>query len=127
VEASCILDVRTNPEASAGELVARLRAAVSGELRVLSDRLRPYEIAEDHPLVRAALAVRPRARTFGSRGLSDLVFFAGIPGIKAGPGSSERSHTADEYVLEAEILEGARFYEQVVLGCRGFLAEGRAA
>ncbi len=125
-EASCILDVRTNPEASAGELVGRLRAAVSGELRVVSDRLRPYEIAEDHPLVRAALAVRPRARTFGSRGLSDLVFFAGIPGIKAGPGCSERSHTPDEFVLEAEILEGARFYEEVVLGCRGFLAEGRA-
>jgi acetylornithine deacetylase len=126
-EASCVLDVRTNPELAPEEIVARLRAAVSGELRVASARLRPYEIADDHPLVRAALAARPQARTFGSRGLSDLVFFTGIPGIKVGPGSSERSHTPDEFILEEEVLEGARFYERLVLGCRSFLGEGRAA
>jgi acetylornithine deacetylase len=126
-EASCILDVRVNPEPAPEEIVARLRSAVSGELRVASDRLRPYEIAEDHPLVRAALAARPGARTFASRGLSDLVFFTGIPGIKAGPGRSERSHTPDEYILEDEVLEGARFYERLALGCRSFLGEGRDA
>ncbi|MDD5563567.1 MAG: M20/M25/M40 family metallo-hydrolase [Thermoanaerobaculaceae bacterium] len=126
-EASCVLDVRVNPDPAPEEIVARLRAAVSGELRVASDRLRPYEIAEDHPLVRAALAARPQARTFASRGLSDLVFFTGIPGIKVGPGSSERSHTPDEFVLEGEVLEGARFYERLVLGSRAFLGEGRAA
>jgi acetylornithine deacetylase len=126
-EASCILDVRTNPEPGAAEIVARLRAAVSGELRVLSDRLRPYEIAEGHSLVAAALRARPEARTFASRGLSDLVFFTGIPGIKVGPGDSERSHTPDEYVLESEVLEGAAFYERVVRECCGFLVDGRAA
>jgi acetylornithine deacetylase len=125
--ASCILDVRCNPEPAPEEIVARLRAAVAGELKVASSRLRPVEIAEDHPLVRAALAARPAARTFGSRGLSDLVFFRGIPGIKVGPGRTERSHTPDEYVLESEILEGGRFYEDAVLGCRSFLGEGRAA
>jgi acetylornithine deacetylase/succinyl-diaminopimelate desuccinylase-like protein len=55
------------------------------------------------------------------------VFFTGIPGIKVGPGRSERSHTPDEFVLEEEVLEGARFYERLVLGCRSFLGEGRAA
>ncbi len=126
-EASCILDVRTNPQPEPGEIVARLRAVISGELRVISERLRPYEIAPDHPLVAAALRARPQARTFGSRGLSDLVFFSESPGIKVGPGSSERSHTPDEYVLESEVLEGARFYEKVVLACREFLGTGRAA
>ncbi len=126
-EASCILDVRTNPDLAPEEIAARLQAAVSGEVRVASARLRPYEIADDHPLVLAALAARPQARTFGSRGLSDLVFFAGIPGIKVGPGRSERSHTPDEFVFEDEVLEGARFYERLVLGCRSFLGEGRAA
>jgi len=125
--ASCVLDVRTNPDPGPDEIVERLRAAVKSELKVASSRLRPVEIPDEHPLVRAALAARPGARTFGSRGLSDLVFFKGIPGIKAGPGSSERSHTADEYVLETEILDGARFYEALVLGCRSFLCDGRAA
>lgn len=126
-EASCILDVRTNPQLPPGEIVALLRAVISGELRVISDRLRPCEIAPDHPLVAAALHARPEARTYGSRGLSDLVFFSGIPGIKVGPGSSERSHTPDEYVLESEVIEGAQFYEKVVLACREFLGTGRAA
>lgn len=125
--ASCILDVRINPEPGPDAIVARLQAAVSGEVRVLSNRLRPYEISEGHPLVKAALDARPGARTFASRGLSDLVFFSGIPGIKVGPGSSERSHTPDEYVLESEVLEGAAFYERIVRECRAFLVDGRAA
>jgi len=126
-QASCILDVRCNPEPGPEELAARLASAIRGEIRIASSRLRPVEIADDHPLVLAALAARPGARTFGSRGLSDLVFFKGIPGIKVGPGRTERSHTPDEYVLESEIVEGARFYEAAVLGCRAFLGEGRAA
>ncbi len=46
--------------------------------------------------------------------LSDLVFLAGIPAVKCGPGRTERSHTADEFVLESEILAGARFYTRLV-------------
>ena len=37
----------------------------------------------------------------------------GIPALKCGPGRTERSHTPDEYVLESEILDGARFYTRV--------------
>lgn len=118
-EASCVLDVRVNPEPDAAEVLADLRAAVEGELRVLSDRLHPCAIDAGHPLVQAALDARPQARLFGSRGLSDLVFFRGIPGIKVGPGRTERSHTPDEFVLESEIVEGARFYERAVLACAG--------
>ena len=125
--ASCILDVRTNPEPGPDEVVERLRAGLAGELRVVSKRLRPYEIADDHPLVKAALSARPGAKTFASRGLSDLVFFTGIPGVKVGPGDSERSHTPDEYVLEREVVEGARFYEAAVRACREVLVAGRAA
>ncbi|HEY3357085.1 MAG TPA: M20/M25/M40 family metallo-hydrolase, partial [Polyangia bacterium] len=116
-EAACVLDVRTNPAPDPAQTLARLRAAVTGELRVLSDRLRPCAIDPGHALVRAAQRARPAARLFGSRGLSDLVFFAaaGVPAIKVGPGETERSHTADEFVLEDEILAGARFYEETAL------------
>lgn len=113
-EATCVIDVRTNPAPDQRATYARLAAAVcEGELVLVSDRLRPYEIDLAHPLLAAARAVRPQAAVFGSRGLSDLQFF-GVPGLKVGPGKTERSHTPDEFVLEEEILAGARFYEDVV-------------
>jgi acetylornithine deacetylase len=121
-EASAILDVRTNPEPGPRAIVEHLRAIVAGELKVLSERLRPCAIAVDHPLAKAALESRPRARAIGSRGVSDLVFFRGIPGIKAGPGETQRSHVPDEFVLESEIIEGAGFYESLALRARDFLA-----
>jgi acetylornithine deacetylase len=33
-----------------------------------------------------------------------------FPALKAGPGDSARSHTADEFIYVAEIREGIRFY-----------------
>ncbi|MFI5165880.1 MAG: M20/M25/M40 family metallo-hydrolase [Thermoanaerobaculales bacterium] len=126
-EASCILDIRTNPEEAPAELVARLRAVILGELVVRSERLRPVSISDRHPLVCAAAAARPGSRLFGSRGVSDLAFFDGIPGIKVGPGVSERSHTADEFVLESEIVEGAAFFEQAVLAWAASGADGGGA
>lgn len=54
-EASCILDVRTNPDEAPAELVARLRAAIAGELTVRSERLRPVAIPDRHPLDRKSV------------------------------------------------------------------------
>jgi acetylornithine deacetylase len=113
-EASCALDVRINPGPDPDELLGRLRAAVGGEVVVRSDRLKPCRTDPSHPLVPAALAARPGAVAFGSRGLSDWVYFRDCPSIKVGPGRTERSHTPDEFVLESEILEGAAFYEALV-------------
>ena len=135
-EASGVLDLRMNPGADPRVLVERLRAAVRSEVKVLSDRLRPLELDPGHPLCQAAAEARPDARLLGSRGLSDQVFFfeAGIPALKVGPGNTERSHTADEYVLESEILEGARFYRTFaeIWSRRGFgtgvsVSEGRSS
>ncbi len=113
-EAAAVLDVRTTPALSRREIVERIGRAVAGEVRVLSDRLVPRETAENAPLVEAARLARPEARLCGSATLSDMVFMEGIPAVKCGPGRSERSHTPDEYVLESEILEGARFYTRLV-------------
>jgi len=116
-EASCFLDVRTNPFPGQLEIASRLQSVVRGELKIVSDRLAPCEIPSDHALVLAARKARPQARLIGSRGVSDWVWFSGheIPAVKAGPGETERSHTPDEYVLESEVLEGAVFYERTAL------------
>jgi acetylornithine deacetylase len=113
-EAVALLDVRTTPGLHGRVLVERVEAAVAGEVRVISERLKPRETSESSPLVDAAREARPEARLFGSATLSDLVFMEGIPAVKCGPGQTERSHTPDEYVLESEILDGARFYTRLV-------------
>ncbi len=113
-EATAVLDVRTTPALAPGAVVERVARAVESEVRVLSDRLRPRETDERSALVAAAMTARPGARLYGSATLSDLVFMEGIPAIKCGPGSSERSHTADEFVLAGEILDGARFYARLI-------------
>jgi len=122
-EATAILDVRTTPSLSRAEIVARVQAAVQGEVRVLSDRLLPKETSSDALLVDAARTARPEARLFGSSTLSDMVFLNGTPAVKCGPGQTERSHTPDEYVLESEILDGAQFYTRLI----GAYAERRGS
>jgi acetylornithine deacetylase len=113
-EATAVLDVRTTPAASHEEVVAQVRARVASEVRVLSSRLEPRETAEDALVVQAALRARPAAKLYGSPTLSDLVHVAGAPAIKCGPGASERSHTADEWVGEDEVVAGADFYVALV-------------
>jgi len=113
-EATAILDVRTTPALDRAEIVRRIQAAVEGEVRVLSDRLLPKETPAGIPLIEAARRARPDARLYGSATLSDMALLNGTPAVKCGPGKSERSHTPDEFVLESEVLDGARFYTRLV-------------
>lgn len=113
-EATAILDVRTTPALSREEIVRRIRERVEGEVRVLSDRLLPKETPAKATLVEAARRARPDARVYGSATLSDMALLNGTPAVKCGPGRSERSHTPDEFVLESEVLDGARFYTRLV-------------
>jgi acetylornithine deacetylase len=121
-EASAVLDVRTTPAVEPREIARRVAVRVASEVRVLSERLRPREIDPAHPLVRAARAARPGARLYGSATVSDWAQLA-VPAIKCGPGSSERSHRPDEWVGEEEVLDGARFYRDLL----GALAREGAA
>lgn len=112
-EVSCTLDVRFVPGLTPEAIRARLQKRISGTLECL-EVLPPCAVDPGHPLVRAARRARPDARCYGSAGLSDWTAFGGVAGLKVGPGRSERSHTADEFVLEAEVLQGARFYEALI-------------
>lgn len=113
-EATAVLDVRTTPALDRKQVVERVGRAVESAVRVLSDRLLPRETPREERLVIAALQARPEARLFGSATMSDLAFMDGIPALKCGPGETERSHTADEFVREEEIVTGARFYTRLV-------------
>ena len=73
-----------------------------------STRVHASAIYESHPLVKAAMACG--RKTFVSPTTSDMALMHGIPSLKMGVGESARSHGADEYVLESEIIEGIQVY-----------------
>lgn len=109
-----VVDIRTTPDLSVDEIVARVKAAVESEVRVRSSRLGSVETDPAHAVVRAALAANPAAEPYGSPTLSDWVFLKGIPTVKVGPGDSKRSHTPDEYLEVAELEAGVAFYERMI-------------
>jgi len=113
-EAVCILDMRTVPGLSQEEIAERIEAQVTCEVDRKSLRLRAFECPQDAQIIAAAQRARPESAPFGSPTMSDQVFFQGYPAIKCGPGISARSHTADEFVLESEILEACAFYGRLL-------------
>ena len=111
--AKAVLDVRSTPAWSHPELAAELRSRLTSEVVVTSDRLVPCETPADSALLAAVLRARPTARTFGSPTCSDWVFLRGSDAVKCGPGTSRRSHTADECVDLHEVTDAREFYARV--------------
>lgn len=113
--ATAVFDGRTAPPHSAADCAALLSARLPGaDVRIKSDRLRAVETADDHPLVAAALAATGRTRAIGSSTMSDMALLAGLPAVKCGPGETARSHTANEFVRERELLAGTAAYTALI-------------
>lgn len=108
--AKAVLDVRSTPSWSHAELAERLRTGLEGEVVVTSDRLVPCETPPASRLLQACVRVRPAARQYGSPTCSDWVFLRHLDAVKCGPGTSARSHTADESVDLPQVTEARRFY-----------------
>lgn len=108
------VDLRTTPAYTQAELAEIVRGVVGAEVRVRSDRFRPVETPDGAAVLAAARRARPNAKTFASPTLSDWAHLVGVPAIKWGPGLSEVSHTADEWVELAMIEEAIGCYSRVV-------------
>lgn len=107
------VDVRVTEQYTLEEVLAIVRANVRAEVVPRSVRLRSSGIAVDHPLVQAGLAL---GRTmYGSPTLSDQALLP-MPSLKCGPGHSERSHTADEFIYLHELEEGLAGYVAMLEG-----------
>ncbi|MCC7290528.1 MAG: M20/M25/M40 family metallo-hydrolase [Phycisphaerales bacterium] len=108
------VDVRTTPLQPHGLTVERLRAALKSEVHIHSDRLVPIETAAGAVIVEAVRDAILGAIPTGSPAMSDMVFLSGIPCVKIGPGEPQRSHTADEFILENELKAGVEAYASIV-------------
>ena len=101
------VDVRSNELYSNEQLFDYIAGHCGCEIRARSFRLNSSQINLEHPVVQKAetLGLKP----FGSPTLSDQALMP-FPSLKIGPGSSARSHIADEFVYLLEIEEAIGVY-----------------
>jgi acetylornithine deacetylase len=117
--AKAVLDIRSTPDWTHEELAEELRNALTCEVIVTSRRLVPCETPAGSRLLDTASRLRPGATHFGSPTCSDWVFLRHCDAFKCGPGTSRRSHTADEYVDTPEVMAARGFYADLA---RAYLA-----
>lgn len=105
------VDIRTTDAYTHNEIMEVIYKNITSHIKREALRLNPSVIPEEHALVQAAKRIGiPR---FGSPTLSDQALL-NFPSIKIGPGRSERSHTADEYIELKELEEGIARYIRLV-------------
>ena len=105
---SFVVDVRTTDAYTNEEVVEIIAEALQSDVTPRSTRIRASAINESHPL--AVAATRAGRSLFVSHTSSDMSRMS-FPTLKMGIGDTHRSHSADEYVLRSEIIEGVAIYE----------------
>lgn len=101
------VDIRSTDVCSNDDILETIKKNISSEITKSSLNLNPSGIPKDHELI--VTAKKMGIKLFGSPTLSDQAVLS-VPSIKMGPGMSERSHTADEFVYLSEIEEGIKIY-----------------
>lgn len=109
-----VVDVRTTEAYSNTEILEYIRKAIPHCLiTARSTRLNSSKIELNHPIVQRMITLG--AIPFGSPTLSDQALMP-FQSIKLGPGSSSRSHTADEYITTSEIRKAIHTYIALLNG-----------
>ena len=110
-----VVDTRSNGLYTNEELLEIIQEEAPCQAVARSTRLCGSSIAEDHPLVQRAKQLG--IPTVGSPTLSNQALCR-FPSVKIGPGNSNRSHTADEYVDVADIGKATGIYVQLLDGLK---------
>lgn len=106
-----VVDIRTTDAFSNEETVELLQEAVEwSQLTPRSTRIHASVLKVDNPLFIAA--EETGLKTFISPTTSDMALMYDIPSIKIGPGKSERSHSANEFVKLSEIEDAIETYDR---------------
>lgn len=112
---SYTIDCRITEQYELEEVLEILTQNLYASLKPRSVRLRSSGIAANHPIVLSGLALG--LPTYGSPTMSDQALMP-FPSLKCGPGHSERSHTADEFIYLSEIKEGIKTYIDLLMGMK---------
>ena len=106
-----VVDVRVNELYRFDEVLDIIQQNVTSEIIPRSLRLEASAIPGTHPLVIAG--TNNGLSSYGSPTLSDMALM-NFPALKIGPGESERSHSADEFIYVEEIKEGIATYISLI-------------
>ncbi len=109
VPSSChfVIDVRVNDAYQNKDIFDIIDQHTKSKIIARSFRLNSSSIDANHPIVKAGMALGKK--TYGSPTISDQALLS-CPSLKLGPGVSERSHSADEFIELREIEEGIYLY-----------------
>lgn len=108
-----VVDVRTTEIYSNQETADMLQnAMINSTLTPRSTRIQASVLDSGNPLYEAfeKLGLEP----FVSPTTSDMALMHDIPSLKIGPGESNRSHTADEYIELSEIKNAIDLYPRLI-------------
>lgn len=103
-----VVDVRTNEKYKNEHALELIKKHVACDITPRSLRMNSSSISNNHPLIVAATALG--VVQFGSPTTSDQAVINDFPTVKMGPGDSNRSHTANEFIYLQEIKDGIEIY-----------------
>ncbi len=106
-ECSFVVDIRSTDKYSNVEILDKIKKYVNCDVKERSTRLNSSGISIEHPFIQKGIGLG--LKYYGSPTLSDQTFLK-IPSLKIGPGKSERSHTANEFIYIDEIKNGIEIY-----------------
>lgn len=107
-----VVDVRTNEKYTNQQVLNLIKQQVNCQVNARSLRMDSSSISGGHPLVCAAEIVG--IACFGSPTTSDQAVIKTFPTVKIGPGDSNRSHTANEFIYLHEIESGIDIYAKLM-------------
>jgi acetylornithine deacetylase len=108
---SFVVDIRIPDCYTHEEILEIIRQNIQSDFKERSVRLRSTRMEINHPLVQSGMALGKKP--YGSPTCSDKALIP-FPALKMGPGDSDRSHTADEFIFLDEIKEGIEIYIKMI-------------
>ncbi len=115
-----VVDVRSNDKYGNEKLLEMIRSVCGAKLIPRSTRLKPSLLDKNHFLMEAVK--KTGLHPFGSSTMSDMALIP-YPSVKLGPGSSSRSHTAEEFILNGELEEAVNVYIRLLGSIREIIKE----
>jgi len=106
------LDIRTTPDKNNSWVEAELKKN-GMDFTIVFNRRHPMHSDSDSPLLKAIQRACPGISSYVFNGTCDMAYTK-APSVVLGPGSSERSHAADEFITISEIKEAIDTYSAIL-------------